>query len=133
MEAILNLNSARNRNSLASRLHTLIANLHSLNVCLCESGLSLESETGLSPVERDTDSHRPLMSDEEDEVEAEVYARQYQQPDEPLAETPQAIGFCQAFCLPGVLPVSPRLPTSQDKFIYKGLLNKPRLNDASTC
>ncbi|KAA8580052.1 hypothetical protein FQN60_005587 [Etheostoma spectabile] len=76
-----------------------------------EVGLSFESETGLSPVERDTDSHRPLMSDEEDEdeVEAEVYARQYQEvqpPDEPLAETPRAIGFCQAFCLPGVLPYS---------------------------
>ncbi|TDG96784.1 hypothetical protein EPR50_G00232340 [Perca flavescens] len=74
-----------------------------------EVGLSLESETGLSPVERDTDSHRPLMSDEEDEAEAEAYARQYQsvqQPDEPLAEAPRAIGFCQAFCLPGVLPYS---------------------------
>lgn len=75
------------------------------------SGLSSESETGLGPVETDTDSHRPLMSDEEDEVEVEVevHARRYQsvqQPDEPLAEPPQAIGFLQAFCLPGVLPVS---------------------------
>ncbi|XP_070784701.1 sugar phosphate exchanger 3 isoform X5 [Enoplosus armatus] len=53
----------------------------------------------------DTDSHRPLMSDEEEEVE--VHNRPYQsvqQPDEPLAEPPRAIGFCQAFCLPGVLP-----------------------------
>lgn len=69
----------------------------------------MESDTGLSPVETDTDSHRPLMSDEEDEVEVEVYGRQYQsvqQPDEPLAESPQAIGFIQAFCLPGVLCVS---------------------------
>lgn len=73
------------------------------------AGLSLESETGLSPVESDTDSHRPLMSDEEDEVEVEAYAQRYhsgQQPEEPLAEAPTAIGFCQAFCLPGVLPVS---------------------------
>uniref|UniRef100_A0A4W6FKG9 Sugar phosphate exchanger 3 n=2 Tax=Lates calcarifer TaxID=8187 RepID=A0A4W6FKG9_LATCA len=76
-----------------------------------EVGLSSESETGLGPVETDTDSHRPLMSDEEDEVEVEVevHARRYQsvqQPDEPLAEPPQAIGFLQAFCLPGVLPYS---------------------------
>uniref|UniRef100_A0A671VFT1 Sugar phosphate exchanger 3 n=1 Tax=Sparus aurata TaxID=8175 RepID=A0A671VFT1_SPAAU len=72
-----------------------------------EVGLCLESELG--PVETDTDSHQPLMSDEEDEVEVEVYARRHhsiQQPDEPLAEPPQAIGFCQAFCLPGVLPYS---------------------------
>lgn len=27
-------------------------------------------------------------------------------PDEPLAESPQAISFCKAFCLPGVLPYS---------------------------
>lgn len=69
----------------------------------------MELETGLIPVETDTDSHRPLMSDEEDEVEVEAYARRYhsvQQPEEPLAEAPKAIGFCQAFCLPGVLPVS---------------------------
>ncbi|KAF0029570.1 hypothetical protein F2P81_018675 [Scophthalmus maximus] len=68
-----------------------------------------ESETGLSPVETDTDSHRPLMSDEEDELEAEVCGGRHQpaqQPDEPLGESPQAIGFCQAFCLPGVLPYS---------------------------
>lgn len=72
-----------------------------------EVGLSSESETGL--VETDTDSHRPLMSDEEDELEAEAYSRRYQsvqEPDEPLTETPRAIGFCEAFCLPGVLPYS---------------------------
>ncbi|KAM3588214.1 uncharacterized protein V6R79_024089 [Siganus canaliculatus] len=72
-----------------------------------EVGLNLESETGLSQVETDTDSHQPLMSDEEDEVE--VYDRRYrldQQPDEPLTESPQAIGFCEAFCLPGVIPYS---------------------------
>lgn len=76
------------------------------------SGLSLESETGLGPVETDTDSHRPLMSDEEDEVEVEVNSRRYQsvqQPDDPPAESPQAVGFLQAFCLPGVLPVSLQL------------------------
>lgn len=71
-----------------------------------EVGLSLETETGLSPVETDSDSHRPLMSDEEEE---EVYGRGYdsvQPPEEPLDEPPKAISFCQAFCLPGVLPYS---------------------------
>lgn len=74
-----------------------------------EVGLSLESETGLGPIETDTDSHKPLMSDEEDEVEAEKYSRRGQsveQPVEPPAESPQAIGFLKAFCLPGVLPYS---------------------------
>ncbi|XP_035807299.2 sugar phosphate exchanger 3 [Amphiprion ocellaris] len=75
-----------------------------------EVGLSLESETGLGPVETDTDSHKPLMSDEEDEVEVEVYARRYEaaaeQLDEPPVQPPQAISFLQAFCLPGVLPYS---------------------------
>uniref|UniRef100_A0A3P8NK66 Sugar phosphate exchanger 3 n=1 Tax=Astatotilapia calliptera TaxID=8154 RepID=A0A3P8NK66_ASTCA len=68
-----------------------------------------ESETGLSPIETDTDSHKPLMSDEEDEVEVEKYSRRGQsveQPVEPPAESPQAIGFLKAFCLPGVLPYS---------------------------
>lgn len=72
-----------------------------------EVGLSLESETDLSPVETDTDSHRPLMSDEEDEVEVygePNYSVQHQ--DGPLTQAPQAISFCQAFCLPGVLPYS---------------------------
>ncbi|KAM4615441.1 sugar phosphate exchanger 3 [Polymixia lowei] len=74
-----------------------------------EVGLCLESETGLRPVERDTDSHRPLMSDEEEEEDVEVCDGGYysvQQHDEPPTEAPQAIGFCQAFCLPGVLPYS---------------------------
>ncbi|XP_005725207.1 sugar phosphate exchanger 3 [Pundamilia nyererei] len=74
-----------------------------------EVGLSLESETGLGPIETDTDSHKPLMSDEEDEVEVEKYSRRGQsveQPEEPPAESPQAIGFLKAFCLPGVLPYS---------------------------
>ncbi|KAF7658474.1 hypothetical protein LDENG_00012370 [Lucifuga dentata] len=72
-----------------------------------EVGLSMETVTGLEPVETDTDSHRPLMSDEEDEME--VYERQYrsiQQQDEPEDEPPRAIGFLQAFILPGVLPYS---------------------------
>ncbi|KAF7229027.1 sugar phosphate exchanger 3 [Nothobranchius furzeri] len=72
-----------------------------------EVGL-VESETGLSPVEADSDSHRPLMSDEEEE-EVQVCSRRFpsvQQPDEPQEESPQAIGFFQAFCLPGVLPYS---------------------------
>ncbi|KAJ0015586.1 hypothetical protein NQD34_009206 [Periophthalmus magnuspinnatus] len=67
------------------------------------------SETGLNPVETDSDSHRPLMSDEEDEVEVEVCAQRDHAPlqlDEPLTRDPQPIGFCQAFCLPGVLPYS---------------------------
>ncbi|CAB1333729.1 unnamed protein product [Coregonus sp. 'balchen'] len=42
-----------------------------------EVGLCLESETGLSPVERETDSHRPLMSDEEDEEEEEEGSEEY--------------------------------------------------------
>uniref|UniRef100_A0A3B5M5U4 Sugar phosphate exchanger 3 n=1 Tax=Xiphophorus couchianus TaxID=32473 RepID=A0A3B5M5U4_9TELE len=64
-------------------------------------------ETGLSPVETDTDSHRPLMSDEEeDEQEVETYSqrcRADQPPEEPVDEPPHAIGFFQAFRLPGVL------------------------------
>ncbi|KAM3858810.1 sugar phosphate exchanger 3 [Diretmus argenteus] len=79
-----------------------------------EIGLSLESETGLEPVETDTDSHRPLMSDEEGEEEeeegkVEVCDGGYysvQQPDEQSSDPPQAVGFLQAFCLPGVLPYS---------------------------
>uniref|UniRef100_A0A3Q3CIV6 Sugar phosphate exchanger 3 n=1 Tax=Haplochromis burtoni TaxID=8153 RepID=A0A3Q3CIV6_HAPBU len=62
-----------------------------------------------NPIETDTDSHKPLMSDEEDEVEVEKYSRRGQsveQPVEPPAESPQAIGFLKAFCLPGVLPYS---------------------------
>uniref|UniRef100_A0A8C4GWU4 Sugar phosphate exchanger 3 n=1 Tax=Dicentrarchus labrax TaxID=13489 RepID=A0A8C4GWU4_DICLA len=72
--------------------------------------LTSPKEVGKDGKQRtDTDSHRPLMSDEENEVEVEVYGRRYQsvqQPDEPLVEPPRAIGFCQAFCLPGVLPYS---------------------------
>nr|XP_057934616.1 sugar phosphate exchanger 3 [Doryrhamphus excisus]XP_057934617.1 sugar phosphate exchanger 3 [Doryrhamphus excisus]XP_057934619.1 sugar phosphate exchanger 3 [Doryrhamphus excisus]XP_057934620.1 sugar phosphate exchanger 3 [Doryrhamphus excisus]XP_057934621.1 sugar phosphate exchanger 3 [Doryrhamphus excisus]XP_057934622.1 sugar phosphate exchanger 3 [Doryrhamphus excisus] len=71
-----------------------------------EVGLSMECETGLSPVE--TDTHRPLMSDDEEEEEEEdVYECHHtiQQQDEPHEE-PRAVGFFQAFCLPGVLPYS---------------------------
>ncbi|KAM6895871.1 sugar phosphate exchanger 3 [Xenentodon cancila] len=75
-----------------------------------EVGLSLELETGLGPVETDTDSHRPLMSDEEEkEKEVEVCSRRsrsVQEPDEPPFESPRAVGFLQAFRLPGVLPYS---------------------------
>lgn len=68
--------------------------------------MSLEPETVLGPVETDSDSHRPLMSDDEDD-RVEVYARS-QSPGAPAAAAapPRAIGFCQAFLLPGVLPVS---------------------------
>uniref|UniRef100_A0A3B3UB82 Sugar phosphate exchanger 3 n=1 Tax=Poecilia latipinna TaxID=48699 RepID=A0A3B3UB82_9TELE len=60
------------------------------------------------PVETDTDSHRPLMSDEEEdnEQQVETYSQQCrtdQPPEEPEDEPPHAIGFFQAFCLPGVL------------------------------
>ncbi|XP_062338807.1 sugar phosphate exchanger 3 [Osmerus eperlanus] len=74
-----------------------------------EAGLSVESETGLSPVETDSDSHRPLMSDEEEEEEevcdGGYYSVQQQEEEEPK-EPQQPISFCQAFCLPGVLPYS---------------------------
>ncbi|XP_056131603.1 sugar phosphate exchanger 3 [Lampris incognitus] len=74
-----------------------------------EVGLSLES-TILRPMETDTDSHRPLMSDEEEEEEdvgvcdGGYYSVQRQ--DDQQDEPPRAIGFFQAFCLPGVLPYS---------------------------
>ncbi|XP_061770506.1 sugar phosphate exchanger 3 [Nerophis ophidion] len=73
-----------------------------------EVGLSTACETGLSPVE--TDTHRPLMSDgeeEEEENEDGAYSRNHsvQQQDEPREES-KAVGFFQAFCLPGVLPYS---------------------------
>ncbi|XP_075967531.1 sugar phosphate exchanger 3 [Anarhichas minor] len=75
-----------------------------------EIGLSSDSETGLSAVETDSDSHRPLMSDEEEKEEEEEEEEEVvvveEAEDEPLAETPRAISFCQAFCLPGVLPYS---------------------------
>lgn len=71
-------------------------------------GLSL-SETALGPVETDADSHQPLMSDEDEEVE--VYARQQPTVQQHETRTPssQAISFWRAFCLPGVLPVRPGL------------------------
>uniref|UniRef100_A0A8C7ZRU3 Sugar phosphate exchanger 3 n=1 Tax=Oryzias sinensis TaxID=183150 RepID=A0A8C7ZRU3_9TELE len=74
-----------------------------------EVGLSLEEATGLGPVETETDSHKPLMSDEEEEEQVEAYARRRRSAkpqEDPPPEPPQAIGFFQAFCLPGVLPYS---------------------------
>ncbi|KAI1888479.1 hypothetical protein AGOR_G00185570 [Albula goreensis] len=71
-----------------------------------EVGLSTASETNLRPVERDSDSHRPLISDEEEEEEEEVCVRNsysIQEQDLEPEGPPTAIGFCQAFCLPGVL------------------------------
>lgn len=70
-----------------------------------EVGLSLEPETVLGPVETDSDSHRPLMSDEEDDT-AEVYTRTQRSAEPAAASPPRAISFCQAFLLPGVLPYS---------------------------
>lgn len=67
----------------------------------------MESETVLRPVQTDTDSHRPLMSDDEEEDVVYIRKRRsVQQLDEPPAESSQAISFCKAFLLPGVLPVS---------------------------
>ncbi|XP_068611262.1 sugar phosphate exchanger 3 [Brachionichthys hirsutus] len=66
-----------------------------------EIGLNSEAGTGLGVMEGDADSQRPLVSDDE----VEVYSRE-QKPDESPAPPPRAISFCQAFCLPGVLPYS---------------------------
>lgn len=71
-------------------------------------GLCEGTVTGLTTVERDTDSHRPLMSDnEEDEDEVVCDGGYYsiqKQDEEPEPQT-KAIGFFKAFCLPGVIPV----------------------------
>uniref|UniRef100_A0A673HC12 Sugar phosphate exchanger 3 n=1 Tax=Sinocyclocheilus rhinocerous TaxID=307959 RepID=A0A673HC12_9TELE len=50
-----------------------------------------------------TDLNRPLMSDDEDEL-CDDYS--IQQRDEEPEPQPKAIGFLQAFCLPGVIPYS---------------------------
>ncbi|KAJ8381997.1 hypothetical protein SKAU_G00027750 [Synaphobranchus kaupii] len=69
-----------------------------------EVGLSM---TDLKPGERDSDSHRPLISDDEDEEELCDGANySIQQQDVEIETPPTAIGFCEAFCLPGVLPYS---------------------------
>uniref|UniRef100_A0AAY4ELG5 Sugar phosphate exchanger 3 n=1 Tax=Denticeps clupeoides TaxID=299321 RepID=A0AAY4ELG5_9TELE len=75
--------------------------------------LTSPKEVGLIPVEVDRDSHRPLMSDEEEEGdeddEEEVSVGGYysiqQPPSDPKTQA-KAIGFFQAFCLPGVIPYS---------------------------
>uniref|UniRef100_A0A8B9H720 Sugar phosphate exchanger 3 n=2 Tax=Astyanax mexicanus TaxID=7994 RepID=A0A8B9H720_ASTMX len=73
-----------------------------------EVGLS-DSATSLISVERDPDSHQPLMSDDEEGDEDAVcdggYYSIQQQDEEPVSQA-KPIGFCQAFCLPGVLPYS---------------------------
>ncbi|KAG7455805.1 hypothetical protein MATL_G00244910 [Megalops atlanticus] len=76
-----------------------------------EVGLSLPLETDLRAVERDSDSHRPLISDDEEEEEEEekVYSGggySAQQQEQESETSPAAIGFLQAFCLPGVVPYS---------------------------
>uniref|UniRef100_A0A8C2H3E8 Sugar phosphate exchanger 3 n=2 Tax=Cyprinus carpio TaxID=7962 RepID=A0A8C2H3E8_CYPCA len=68
-----------------------------------EIGLSDYSETGLRSVTRDSDSQHPLMNDDEDAL-CDDYS--IQQRDEELEPQPKAIGFLQAFCLPGVIPYS---------------------------
>uniref|UniRef100_A0A673H247 Sugar phosphate exchanger 3 n=1 Tax=Sinocyclocheilus rhinocerous TaxID=307959 RepID=A0A673H247_9TELE len=65
--------------------------------------LTSPKEIGLRPVTRDTDSQRPLISDDEDEL-CDEYS--IQQRDEEPEPQPKAIGFLQAFCLPGVIPYS---------------------------
>lgn len=83
------------------------------------SGLCEGPVTGLVTVERDTDSHRPLMSDnEENEDEAVCDGGYYSiqnQDDEPEPQT-NAIGFFQAFCLPGVIPVG-QIPNSKVSYL----------------
>lgn len=89
-----------------------LARCYFVQYVLCDiffssSGLCEGPVTGLVTVERDTDSHRPLMSDnEEDEDEAcdGGYYSIQNQDDEPEPQV-KAIGFFQAFCLPGVIPV----------------------------
>uniref|UniRef100_A0A3B4DF66 Sugar phosphate exchanger 3 n=1 Tax=Pygocentrus nattereri TaxID=42514 RepID=A0A3B4DF66_PYGNA len=74
-----------------------------------EVGLCDGFATGLIPVERDPDSQQPLMSDDEEPDEDVVcdggYYSIQQRDEEPVSQT-KAIGFFQAFCLPGVLPYS---------------------------
>uniref|UniRef100_A0A672QLU1 Sugar phosphate exchanger 3 n=1 Tax=Sinocyclocheilus grahami TaxID=75366 RepID=A0A672QLU1_SINGR len=65
--------------------------------------LTSPKEIGLRSVTRDSDSQRPLMSDDEDEL-CDDYS--IQQRDEEPEPQPKAIGFLQAFCLPGVIPYS---------------------------
>ncbi|XP_058628428.1 sugar phosphate exchanger 3-like isoform X4 [Onychostoma macrolepis] len=68
-----------------------------------EIGLSDYSETGLRSVTRDSDSQRPLISDDEDELCEECSIQQQDEEPEPQ---PKAIGFIEAFSLPGVIPYS---------------------------
>ncbi|KAM9467921.1 sugar phosphate exchanger 3 isoform 1-T2 [Clarias gariepinus] len=74
-----------------------------------EVGLCEGPVTGLTTVERDTDSHRPLMSDNEEDEDEVVFDGGYysvqKQDDEPEPQT-KATGFFKAFCLPGVIPYS---------------------------
>uniref|UniRef100_A0A8C1RIN7 Sugar phosphate exchanger 3 n=1 Tax=Cyprinus carpio TaxID=7962 RepID=A0A8C1RIN7_CYPCA len=64
--------------------------------------LTSPKEIGES-VTRDSDSQHPLMNDDEDAL-CDEYS--IQQRDEELEPQPKAIGFLQAFCLPGVIPYS---------------------------
>uniref|UniRef100_A0A8C2CRX2 Sugar phosphate exchanger 3 n=2 Tax=Cyprinus carpio TaxID=7962 RepID=A0A8C2CRX2_CYPCA len=64
--------------------------------------LTSPKEIGES-VTRDSDSQHPLMNDDEDAL-CDDYS--IQQRDEELEPQPKAIGFLQAFCLPGVIPYS---------------------------
>ncbi|XP_051976983.1 sugar phosphate exchanger 3 isoform X2 [Xyrauchen texanus] len=61
-----------------------------------------DSETDLISVARDSDSQRPLISEDEDELCEECSTQQQDEEPEQL----QAIGFIQAFFLPGVIPYS---------------------------
>ncbi|XP_049616841.1 sugar phosphate exchanger 3 isoform X2 [Syngnathus scovelli] len=69
-----------------------------------EIGLSTDCQTGLGPV--DTDTHRPLITEEEEVEEAEDVYDQNSHSQRGDQGSPKAVGFFQAFCLPGVLPYS---------------------------
>uniref|UniRef100_A0A8C2CRI8 Sugar phosphate exchanger 3 n=2 Tax=Cyprinus carpio TaxID=7962 RepID=A0A8C2CRI8_CYPCA len=59
--------------------------------------------TSPKEIGEDSDSQHPLMNDDEDAL-CDDYS--IQQRDEELEPQPKAIGFLQAFCLPGVIPYS---------------------------
>ncbi|XP_059904806.1 sugar phosphate exchanger 3 [Gadus macrocephalus] len=72
-----------------------------------EVGLCQESEAGFGPaVESDSESQRPLMSDEEEDEGCDGGYYSVEQSEGPQEELPQPISFLQAFLLPGVLPYS---------------------------
>ncbi|KAG7255811.1 hypothetical protein CRUP_012845, partial [Coryphaenoides rupestris] len=75
---------------------------------LLTSPKEVEAGDGPGPVvPKDSESHRPLMSDQEEDDEGRdggYYS--VEQPEPPQEEVVQPIGFLKAFLLPGVLPYS---------------------------